>query len=274
MKSILRWAGSKRQLLSQLRQYWPGANTRYIEPFAGSACLFFALEPVDAVLGDTNQGLIRCYRAIRSNVERVLECVRRLPPGKAAYYRIRAIDPADLAEAEQAARFIYLNRFCFNGIYRTNNAGRFNVPYGAKTPRRTADEDLLRSAARLLQRAQFVASDFSQTLAQALAGDFVYIDPPYRVASRRVFSEYQAKQFAQEDLDRLSASLDALDERKVGFVVSYADCIEGRRLLGRWNWRRVRVRRNVAGFSGHRKYSYELLGTNMTLGDSNGCRHG
>jgi DNA adenine methylase len=166
-KPILRWAGSKRQLLGELVKYWPGGSTRYIEPFAGSACFFFHLVPNQAILGDLNSDLINTYRFLRRDVERVIECLRRLPTGKKAYYRIRALSPSTLTEPEQAARFIYLNKYCFNGLYRTNRRGEFNVPFGDNKGQNAIDEDAIRTAAKLLEGVRFVDGDFEHTLSFA-----------------------------------------------------------------------------------------------------------
>ena len=131
--SFLRWAGSKRGLLPILQSFWKPSDKRYLEPFAGSACLFFALRPPRAVLGDLNSDLISTYLELKYRVTDVVEQLALLPnPGKEEYLRLRTLDPKVLARAERAARFIYLNRFCFNGIYRTNLQGRFNVPFSGQ----------------------------------------------------------------------------------------------------------------------------------------------
>src|SRR5262245_30218265 len=130
MKSPIRWAGSKTQLLPSLRKFWGSEYQRYIEPFAGSASLFFDIKPANALLGDLNWELISALQALKRDAELVLQCLLRLPRGRRSYYRIRKQDPAILSPAERSARFFYLNRFCFNGLYRTNLKGQFNVPYG------------------------------------------------------------------------------------------------------------------------------------------------
>jgi len=109
MNSFIRWAGSKRQLLSKLREFWPGGDARYIEPFCGSACLFFELEPEHAILGDLNEELITAYQALRVDALLVIEALRRIPLGKSAYYEIRGLDTKCLNNFERAARFLYLN---------------------------------------------------------------------------------------------------------------------------------------------------------------------
>jgi DNA adenine methylase len=265
MKTPIRWAGSKKALLPSLRALWPGPDARYVEPFCGSACFFFDVAPKSAVLGDINSELITTYRALKADFGLVLECLRRLKLGKRSYYRLRSIDPASLSEPEQAARFLFLNRFCFNGIYRTNAAGTFNVPYGDPKGTVSFNIELLREAASLLKSATLINGDFEKVLDEAQAGDFVYLDPPYAVAKRRVFAEYHPDSFSERDIDRLNVALERLDARGVTFVLSYADSAEGRSVSDRWYSRRVRARRNVAGFAGDRKFSYEILASNREL---------
>jgi DNA adenine methylase len=262
-RPILRWAGSKRQLLPELRQYWPRDARRYIEPFCGSACLFFDLQPPEAILGDLNSELIVTYRALQRDPALVAQCLRRLRKGRISYYAVRAVDPDSLSDTQQAARFLYLNRYCFNGIYRTNLKGRFNVPYGPQKRVTGHDMDSVVSAARLLQNVTFLNADFEETLKRAERGDFVYLDPPFAVRQRRIFSEYHPSTFTVSDLERLGACLTRLDKLGVRFVVSYADSQEARSLFSPWWRRRVWTRRNVAGFATHRRGAYELMATNL-----------
>jgi DNA adenine methylase len=265
MKTALRWAGSKKTLLPELRRHWVRSRSRYIEPFCGSACFFFDVEPAEAILNDINKELITTYRAIRSQPSRVIECLSRFPINEAFYYSTREIDPRSLSDTEVAARFLFLNRLCFNGIYRTNLKGRFNVPYGL--PKRPVAFDLesINRMSSLLRRSALLNGDFELVLQEAERGDFVYLDPPYAVAKRRIFAEYHPDSFAAEDIARLKSQLVDLDQRGVHFVVSYADSAEGRHLVSGWNIRRIRTRRNVAGFAGHRRIAYELMASNREL---------
>src|SRR5580658_5843889 len=126
---FLRWAGTKRRLLPILRTSGPSKHKRYVEPFAGSACLFFAIKPPKAILGDLNPELIATYMEVKHRIGGVLEELRKLPAAdRHEYGRLRKADPKAMTKARRAARFIYLNRYCFNGIYRTNLKGQFNVP--------------------------------------------------------------------------------------------------------------------------------------------------
>jgi DNA adenine methylase len=256
---FLRWAGSKRKLIHRLSKYWSGAYSRYVEPFAGSACLFFELGPSQAVLGDINKELIETYEQVRGNTSAVLLSLSRLKRGKKHYLQLRAVEPATLAAPERAARFIYLNRYCFNGLYRTNRQGTFNVPYGAKRSGSLPSAVTLAQCARLLDRAELVVGDFENLLNQTTRGDFVYLDPPFSVNTRRVFREYGPSVFGQEDVDRLRRWLTILDKRGVAFLVSYADSAEARRLGSRYHVRAAAVQRNIAGFTKARARARELL---------------
>lgn len=267
MRSFIRWAGSKRLLLPTLRRYRPRSFGRYIEPFAGSASLFFDLEPQQAILGDLNEELICTYRQVKRDVYLVLQCLRRLPRGERAYYYIRALHPHRLSDSEVAARFLYLNHYCFNGLYRTNLQGQFNVPYGPPRNNSSIDEKLVVKASQALQNSLLVTGDFGETLAYAEPKDFVYLDPPYLVGHRRIFSEYHPKSFTSHDLGRLSMILTDIHGRGIFFLATYADSPEARRILAPWKPVRVRTRRNIAGFSASRRFSYELLATNFPAGE-------
>jgi DNA adenine methylase len=265
MKSPIRWAGSKRQTLPRLRELWGAGYARYVEPFAGSASLFFDLQPHAAILGDLNWELMTALSALRRDVQLVLQCLRRLPLGEASYYRIRQRCPADLSPPELAARFLYLNHLCFNGLYRTNLSGQFNVPYGPPKNGAPLDETAVVAAAEVLQATELLHADFEETLDRVHAGDFVFLDPPYAVSRRRVFREYLPSSFNSVDLPRLGRTLEALDSKGAAFVITYADSVESRRLLARWKRSRLWVRRNIAGFAADRRSYYELLATNITI---------
>jgi DNA adenine methylase len=263
-RPFLRWAGSKRQHIPFLRDYWsPERANRYVEPFAGSAALFFAIAPSRAILGDLNGDLIRTFRAIQRDPETVYRALAKFKTGREHYYRVRAMPIRYLDEPTKAARFVYLNRFCFNGLYRTNAQGGFNVPYGAPRNGNLPDLEQLRICALLLSHARLINADFRRTLSAVDAGDFVYLDPPYAVSRRRVFVEYGRVTFSTDDLEELAECLIEVHRRGATFVLSYADSRESRRLLGRWPRRRFAVRRNMAGFAGARRNHYELFISNI-----------
>lgn len=258
-RSFLRWAGSKRQLIATLAAQAGTEWTRYVEPFAGSACLFFALQPRHALLGDINTDLILTYKQVKKSPAAVSAELRSWRKNRATYLRLRAEAPEHGTPARRAARFIYLNRCCFNGIYRTNRQGRFNVPYGGDRSGDLPDEMLLQACARSLRRARLCPGDFSKVLAQVTAGDFVYMDPPFSIRSRRMFKEYDAAMFGEDQLLQLRAWMDNFTERGIRWVVSYAMSDEAEFLRDGYRWSEVSVRRQVAGFSGDRQVSSECL---------------
>lgn len=265
MRSLIRWAGSKRLLVTKLARYWPPGAKRYVEPFVGSASLFFHMQPAVALLADLNSELITTYKALRRDPLRVLECFLRFPKGRSAYYRIRESSIPDASDAEVAARFLYLNRYCFNGLYRTNLAGKFNVPYGPPKRPLVDFQNHTLNAARRLRGTTLKNQDFRDTLAEVKQGDFVYMDPPYAVDDRRVFREYLPGSFTRADLDNLRSTLPAIDSKGAIFVLSYAECREGRYLASGWYSKRVVTRRHVAGFAGSRRSAREYLISNRSL---------
>lgn len=265
-KPFLRWAGSKRKQVTRLASFWTPEHKRYVEPFAGSACLFFELAPKAAVLGDTNSELIEVYRVVRDEPERLYRRLCRIGRNLTTYRRWRSINPRSLDRETRALRFLYLNRNCFNGIYRTNTDGHFNVPMGRRTGEYFSKDDLV-ACSRMLTTTTLVAGDFVKTLERVRAGDFVYLDPPYAVTSRRIFRQYGKKTFDTTDIPRFSDSLDAITAKGADFLVSYADCAEARALAAEWHAVRLPVRRHVAGFAGARKNAYEWLISNRYIAE-------
>ncbi len=263
-KPFLRWAGSKRKQLSRLAAFWSAGHSRYMEPFAGSACLFFELAPQAAVLGDNNRDLIELYRVVQEEPGRLYARLCRIRRDLKTYHRWRDLEPKQLDRETRALRFLYLNRNCFNGIYRTNSEGKFNVPMGKRLGGYLSREELLHCSC-LLQRAKLISGDFSKTLENVKRGDFVYLDPPYAVTTRRIFREYGKVTFDIFDIPRFSESLREIERTGADFLVSYADCKESREVAACWHSVRLPVRRNIAGFAGDRKMAYEWLISNRPI---------
>jgi DNA adenine methylase len=261
-RPFLRWAGSKRQLLPVLAQYWNPNCTRYVEPFAGSACLYFALCPPQALLGDINRDLIETYRSVKHRPSAIAAALAQLPKSREEYSRQRTLEIQALTPAERAARFIYLNRYCFNGLYRTNLQGKFNVPYGGDKAGRLPTREALMTCSRQLRTTALIYGDFETILRHVEPGDFVYMDPPFSVRGRRIFNEYDPAAFGSQDLKRLREWMDHLTLTGVPFLVSYAESEEAVNLARGYNSQRVSVRRNIAGFAGHRIRSVETLISN------------
>jgi DNA adenine methylase len=256
---FLRWAGSKRKLLHELQPYWKPRYKRYVEPFAGSSCLFFAIRPPSALLADKNAELIEMYEQVRRYPSDVYEGVVALARTADEYYRVRAIDPRGLPALDRAVRFIYLNRNCFNGLFRTNADGMFNVPFATSRAGKFPDKAAFREAANALGRADLIACDFGTTMRHVGAGDFVYLDPPYATSSRRVFREYGKNPFSVEDVKRLGRHLRWIRRKKAHFLLSYAQCAEVMGIAQPYHVRRKYVRRQMAGDNEVRRRYCELL---------------
>jgi DNA adenine methylase len=263
-RPFLRWAGSKRKQISRLSTFFSPNHKRYVEPFAGSACLFFELAPKAGILGDSNKGLIEVYRVVRDHPERLHRRLVHIRRDLDTYRRWRALKPESLDRDTRALRFLYLNRNCFNGIFRTNQDGEFNVPMGTRLGTYPSLDDFVRCS-KLLQKATLVARDFTRTLELVRADDFVYLDPPYAVSSRRIFKEYGKKTFDTSDIPRLSEALKDIAKRGADFLVSYADSSEARALSSTWHSLRLPIRRHVAGFAGNRRTAYEWLISNRPI---------
>lgn len=263
-KAFLRWAGSKRGQLHRLSLFWGPEHRRYVEPFAGSACLFFALAPSKAILGDNNACLMEVYSVIRNQPGGIHDRLVRIRRDSATYYRWRQKKPTDLDLETRVVRFLYLNRNCFNGIFRTNSRGEFNVPIGTRTGTYFTRADLMMCSA-MLKRTELIAADFAETLKQVKSGDFVYLDPPFAVDSRRVFREYGAECFTTADMTRLAENLRRIKSMGADFLVSYADSKEARAIAKEWNATRLPIRRHIAGFSGNRRRAYEWLISNKPI---------
>jgi DNA adenine methylase len=268
--TFLRWAGSKKQVLEQLSACWyaaqcSGASGRYVEAFSGSAVLFFRLRPKSAILVDINPALQECMRMVRDEPSQVAELLRGFCPTEFDYYRVRSQDDTLLTSTERAARFIYLNRHCFNGLYRTNRIGKFNVPYGrSRKTGQLPDEQTLCDAAAALSQAEIVTDDFYSALATEIkVGDFVYMDPPYAKANERIRNQYGPDVFGTDDLARLQVLAQAVSDRGAFFVISYAECDEIRPVATRWNTHKFTVQRTIAAQATHRLAAAELLITNL-----------
>ena len=261
---FLRWAGSKRRLLPVLQTFWTKKHKRYVEPFAGSACLFFAIKPPKAILGDLNPQLIATYIEVKYRIAAVLKELKALrPEAKSEYLRLREIDIAKMTPPARAARFIYLNRYCFNGIYRTNLAGKFNVPYSGVRCGSVPPDEVFEKCSNRLRSARFINGDFEKVLEQAEKGDLVYMDPPFAVRARRVFRQYDPSTFTHEDIQRLRSWMERLNAKRINFVVSYAESDEADVLKKNFSYETVAVRRHIAGFVAHRAMTNEILISNI-----------
>ncbi|MBQ0759796.1 MAG: Dam family site-specific DNA-(adenine-N6)-methyltransferase [Zhongshania sp.] len=256
-KPIIRWAGSKRKLLPTLLEHLPAEYERYVEPFCGSACLFFAQNQKRALLSDFNGELTNALLLIK-RTKNLHESLINIPPTKEEYYRQRSINPEDLSTRERAIRFLYLNRYCFNGVYRTNMSGQFNVPRGTKTGDFPANE-VFENARKKLRQATIKTSDYTETLASLCSGDFVYIDPPYS-KSGTFTGEYGVNSFTSNKLNDLIDQLHDLNSKGVKFLFSYRLCEETTTKLSKhYHVENLKVKRHISGFKKSWDIADEIL---------------
>lgn len=270
-RPILKWAGGKRQLVDRIVDRLPERIGTYFEPFVGGAAVFFALAEqrrfTRAVLSDTNEELISTYEAIRDDVDGVIKALRRMRHSEDEYYRIRQQSPR--SPVRRAARMIYLNRTGYNGLYRVNRAGRFNVPFGRYKKPNICDEQRLRAASKALASAKLLVEDFESVVGRVAPGDAVYFDPPYVPLSKTAnFAHYQSGGFDLEAHHRLAQLFGRLTENGVNAVLSNSDTPETRRLFGDFEFEVVRARRNINCHAGRRGQIGELLvfGSEQALG--------
>ncbi|MDO5031070.1 DNA adenine methylase [Corynebacterium sp.] len=228
VKPLLKWVGGKRQLLPEIHAALPEEGFgRYFEPFLGGGAVLFSLTPDKASVNDLNTELITVYEVVRDEVEELIALLRGYPNEEEFFYQMRGLDRepgfAALTPVQRAARTIYLNKTCYNGLYRVNNAGQFNAPFGRYANPAICDEPTLRAVSTYLREAEveFHNGDYAAILSQATRGDFVYFDPPYDpVNPTSNFTGYQSGGFGRADQIRLKETCDELDARGVNFLLS------------------------------------------------------
>jgi DNA adenine methylase len=273
---FVKWAGGKGQLLPQFEPYFPATFRQYVEPFLGGGAVFFSLyaqgrlagKPV--VLIDHLEELINCYRVIQSQVEALITALQEHEPHKLDsqyYYDVRNWDRQPdydrRSDVERAARFIFLNRTCYNGLYRVNRRGQFNVPFGRYRNPTICDTGNLWAASRALRGVTLLVGDFSRCLDLAETGDLVYLDPPYHPLSDTAkFTSYTSEDFCAEDQRRLADLFRELDRRgcHVRLSNSYTDLI--RQLYHGYEQIQVRAIRAISSKGSERGAIPELLVTN------------
>jgi DNA adenine methylase len=263
LRPVLRWAGSKKKLLPLLCAATPRKIRRYIEPFAGSSILSLRVKAKFRLLNDLNTDLIDSYRVLQKRPKQLWECLSSFPESPEFYYEIRALKSEDLSAFERAARFIYLNRFCFNGVYRTNRLGQFNVSRGIgdlKIPSLQVFENF----ATHLRSADLMSEDFSTPARAAGKNDFLYLDPPYALGEKRDRGEYGCDSFKQCDENRLIKEMKAASARGANVLLSYSPSDKVLNSLSGWSIKRIEVNRHVAGFVDSRRIASEVLVSNYT----------
>ena len=267
-KPFLKWVGGKRQLLDEILPRVPDNFDTYYEPFIGGGAVFFALEPSKAVISDINSELINAYTVLRDDCHKLIKELDKYDNTEEMYYAVRELDRDHknyyntTTPLERAARFIYLNKTCFNGLYRENKKGQFNVPYGKREFVTISDESTLVSCADDLisSNTQIVTSDFG-IITKSKPGDFVYLDPPYIPLSvTSSFTSYSKSGFGMMDQIRLRDICIDLDNRGVKWMLSNSSADAVYSLYTGFNIDEVDAKRKVsASVSGRRKVKEVLI---------------
>jgi DNA adenine methylase len=262
-KPFLKWAGGKTRLLPALRRYIPPAFGTYFEPFLGGGALFFDVAPDSAVLGDSNPELIGCYQVVTDYPDLLINELAKFIVSESEYYRVRAQMPEDLSPVQRAARFIYLNKTCYNGLYRVNKKGNFNTPFGKYTKANFVDQENLLSASNLLKSASLIRGDYSAVVQNARRGDFVYFDPPYLPVSKfSDFKRYTKEFFYEEDHEKLAQTFATLADKGCHVLLSNSFHEKIADMYSRFHQEKVLVPRFVNCKGEGRGYVTELLISN------------
>lgn len=230
-KPFVKWVGGKRQLLAQFRRMnlYPPENfdpkkSRYFEPFVGGGAVFFDLLPEEGFLSDLNKELVVTYNVIKNDPEKLIISLKKHKTDKDYFLEVRAQDPNKLSDVAVASRFIFLNRTCFNGMYRVNSKGGFNVPFGKYTNPLICDEDNLQKVSKALQNIDIKHQDYKEVLKKAKKGDFIYFDPPYYPVSKTAsFTSYTAETFLDKEQTELRDTLVELNKRGCFVMLSNSD---------------------------------------------------
>ena len=264
LKPFIRWAGGKQSLIKRIKEYAPSPDkvNTYYEPFLGAGSLFFCTEYKHSVLSDINPDLINCYKQIKKKYEDVSKYLEeyKAKHSKVFYYEIREEYNQNQGEntIEQAARFIYLVQSSFNGIYRVNQNGEYNVPYGKDNPS-IPTKEYLKKISKKLKSAIIKCSAYKKALGKVNEGDFVYLDPPYPPLSETsVFQHYTKDRFPPSKQEELATTIDKLRDNNAYILISNAETDLIKNLYSSWTVKKISVRRYVMS-TGDTKTVSELL---------------
>lgn len=262
-RPFLKWAGGKVQLLDELLTRMPKNYNVYFEPFIGGGALYFAVSPKIAIIADINEDLVNAYNVVRDNPEELIEALSEYVNDKDFFYAVRAQDQNSLAPIDKAARLIYLNRTCFNGLYRVNKSGQFNVPFANYKNPNIVQSGRILAASNTLAKTQVFNASFEEVLADAKKGDFIYLDPPYY--PKDVYSDfkrYNKEQFHKNDHERLADLYNELSDRGCYVMLSNSDTPFTRELYKHWRVETVYAKRMINSDSSKRGAVTEIIVTN------------
>lgn len=267
--AFVKWAGGKKQIINQLKDYFPKKINRYFDPFVGGGAVAFYViktySPNEIYISDINEDLIITYKAIKKDVESLIKKLDwyKSKHSKTFYYETRSLNPENMSDLDRAARFIYLNKTCFNGLYRVNSNGRFNVPIGSyKTPY-IYDEKDLREISKLLKNATIEVKQFYCIENYVKSGDFIYFDPPYYpVSGTSNFTAYTKDGFFENEHKRLATLFSNLDKKGANVMMSNSDTRFIRNLYKNYNIYLVKAKRSINSDSSGRGKINEIVITN------------
>lgn len=266
VKPFLKWAGGKRQLLPEIRSHLPANFKTYYEPFLGGGAVLFDCQPERAVVNDINGEITNVYSMIKEDVDGLISRLKEYKNEADYYYEIRELDRtaefSELSPLDKAARIIYLNKTCFNGLFRVNTQGQFNVPFGKYKRPNIVNEETLRALNRFLNssRIEILNTDFEKALAGISADDFVYFDPPYDpLSDSSSFTGYTLHGFSREEQRRLKELCDNLNRRGVKFLLSNSATPFIKELYAEYTITYVKAKRNINSVGNSRGKIDEVL---------------
>ena len=266
-KPFIKWAGGKRQIIKELTDSLPKNYNRYFEPFIGGGALFFAIRPKNAYISDINPELINLYNTVKNNTHSLIKDLLRYKNTETEFYRIRNLDRTpdykNLTNIEKAGRFIYLNKTCYNGLYRTNSKGQFNAPYGFYKNPNIIDEQNLKICSELLKETEIGLSDFSNIENKIKTHDFVYFDPPYiPINKTSSFTKYYKDDFNTGSQIKLKELCDRLNKKNIYFMLSNSYNETALNLYKEYNIKKINAIRAINCKADKRGTINELIITN------------
>lgn len=267
---VVKWVGGKRQLLPEIKKYSPKKFNTYFEPFVGGGAVLFELQPKHAIVNDINKELINLYSVIQNNVEELIDKLSNTDTysnTSECYYRIRELDREPqkynkMTGIERAARILYLNKTCYNGLYRVNSMGEFNSPFGSYKNPNIVNEITLKAVSKYFNDSniKFLNGDFEEVVKTAKKGDFVYFDPPYAPISKTSnFTGYNESGFGENEQIRLKKLCDSLNKKDVKFLLSNSDCEFIRDLYKDYNIVTIKAKRAINSNGNNRGAVSEVL---------------
>lgn len=266
--SFVKWAGGKKQLLIQFENYFPQKINRYLEPFTGGGAVLFHIlknySPKEVIISDINEELINSYEVIKTSVEKLIKLLREYKKkhNKEFYYKIRKKNPRYLSKVERVARFIYLNKTCFNGLYRVNSKGGFNVPMGSYKNPGIYQEEELREISKLLKNVKIRLMSFESIIRHTKKRDFIYLDPPYYPLKKSSFTKYTKNNFLEKEQEKLARIFKKLDKQGCKVMLSNSDTEFIKNLYKSYKIRFVKARRMINCNGNDRGKINELVVTN------------